>query len=133
MYRIFDTTIWIDYFHGIINPKTDLLANSLRNDSVCMVGVIVQEVLQGIKNDAMYHRIKGHIEHLPLLPAPDFNTYDSAAQLYRSLRKKGLTIRKPNDCLIAYYAIHFDLELCHNDSDFNIIASGSQLKIWKPF
>jgi len=55
-----------------------------------------------------------------------------AAQLYRSLRKKGVTIRKANDCLIACYAIHFDIELCHNASDVDLIGKNSSLKIWKP-
>lgn len=132
MYRIFDTTIWVDYFNGVINSKTNFLAHCLLNDNVCMVGVIIQEVLQGVKNDSMYLNIKNHIQYLPLLPASTFETYESSAQLYRSLRKKGLTIRKPNDCLIAYYAIHFDIELCHNDSDFDLIAKNSSLKIWKP-
>jgi predicted nucleic acid-binding protein len=53
-----------------------------------------------------------------------------AAKLYRNLRKKGITIRKPNDCLIAYYAITNDIELVHNDSDFDLIAENSTLKIW---
>lgn len=53
-----------------------------------------------------------------------------AANLYRELRKKGVTIRKPNDCLIAVYALHFNVELCHNDSDFDFIAAHSALKIY---
>lgn len=52
-----------------------------------------------------------------------------AAQLYSSLRQKGVTIRKPNDCLIAVYALNFDVEICHNDSDFDLIAQNSSLKI----
>ncbi|TAG59706.1 MAG: hypothetical protein EAZ26_14390 [Runella slithyformis] len=56
----------------------------------------------------------------------------NAAQLYRGLRKKGVTIRKPNDCLIAYYALHFNIELCHNDVDFDLIAAHNNLKIWQP-
>jgi len=52
-----------------------------------------------------------------------------AAELYSSLRQKGVTIRKPNDCLIAIYALHFEREICHNDSDFELIAQNSSLKI----
>jgi predicted nucleic acid-binding protein len=51
-----------------------------------------------------------------------------AANLYRSLRQKGVTIRKANDCLIAAYAIHFSIEICHNDVDFDQIAQHSSLK-----
>jgi predicted nucleic acid-binding protein len=132
MFRIFDTTVWIDYFNGINDPKTDFLYQCIANDGVCMIGIIVQDVLQGIKHDGQYQEVKSHFGKMPLLPAPTFESYESAAQLYRSLRKKGVTIRKANDCLIASYAIHFDLELCHNDSDFDLIAANSSLKIWKP-
>jgi predicted nucleic acid-binding protein len=52
-----------------------------------------------------------------------------AAQLYNSLRQKGVTIRKPNDCLIVVYVLNFDVEICHNDSDFDLIAQNSSLKI----
>lgn len=97
-----------------------------------MIGVIAQEVLQGIKIDSKYHSVKTHFKNLPALPAPTFELYDGSAQLYRVLRKKGITIRKPNDCLIAYYAIHFDIELCHSDIDFDHIAENTSLKIWKP-
>ena len=97
-----------------------------------MIGIIVQEVLQGVKSDSQYRDIKSHFYTLPSLPEPTFETYTTAAQLYRSLRKKGVTIRKANDCLIACYAIHFSLELCHNDSDFDLISENSSLKIWKP-
>ncbi|MEQ8878296.1 MAG: PIN domain-containing protein, partial [Cyclobacteriaceae bacterium] len=55
-----------------------------------------------------------------------------AAKLYHSLRKKGTNIRKPNDCLIAWYAIHHDLTLVHNDQDFDLIAKHTPLKIYQP-
>ena len=132
MYKIFDTTIWVDYFHGVSNLKTDFLHHSIANKNVCMIGIIVQEVLQGVKSDSQYRDIKSHFYTLPSLPEPTFETYTTAAQLYRSLRKKGVTIRKANDCLIACYAIHFSLELCHNHSDFDLISENSSLKIWKP-
>jgi predicted nucleic acid-binding protein len=53
---------------------------------------------------------------------------DHAIGLYRHLRKKGITIRKSIDCLIASYAILADMYLLHNDSDFAQIARGSNLK-----
>ncbi len=52
-----------------------------------------------------------------------------AAQLYRTLRKKGVTIRKPNDCLIAQYALFYDLPILHNDSDFTQIALYTALRV----
>ena len=51
-----------------------------------------------------------------------------AAEIYRSLRKKGLTIRKPVDCMIASVAVEHDLLLLHNDRDFDQIVKRSALK-----
>ncbi|MFM7486247.1 MAG: PIN domain-containing protein, partial [Cytophagales bacterium] len=53
---------------------------------------------------------------------------ENAASIYRLLRAKGVTIRKPNDCIIAFYAIQFKLELVHNDADFDKIAKHTSLK-----
>lgn len=51
-----------------------------------------------------------------------------AADLYRTLRKKGVTIRKPNDCLIAHYALSYDIPLLHYDVDFEQIAQHTPLR-----
>ena len=51
-----------------------------------------------------------------------------AANLYRSLKTKGITIRKSNDCLIAYFAITHDVPLLHNDMDFDFVSKGADLK-----
>lgn len=52
-----------------------------------------------------------------------------AASLFRFLRKKGVTIRKPNDCLIAHYAIFYDVPILHSDVDFDQIARHTALRI----
>ena len=54
-----------------------------------------------------------------------------AARLYRTLRRKGITIRKANDCLIAALSIEFDIPIFHNDKDFDNIAKHTSLKIYK--
>jgi predicted nucleic acid-binding protein len=54
-----------------------------------------------------------------------------AANIYRNCRKKGYTIRKPNDCMIALIALTYKLELLHNDKDFEHIASMYPLKLVK--
>lgn len=58
-------------------------------------------------------------------PVPAWDPLDAgvaAAQLYRSLRKTGITIRKSNDCLIAAFAQQFDLAVLHVDRDFSVMA-----------
>jgi predicted nucleic acid-binding protein len=127
---IFDSTIWIDYLNGTITKETDLLYNYLENDhKIYVCPVIVQEVLQGIKEDKQHSEVKEIFSYLNLLTIDHMVASIGAAELYRTLRKKGLTIRKSNDCMIAFYALYFDLPLIHNDKDFNIISKHTPLKI----
>jgi hypothetical protein len=56
-------------------------------------------------------------------------TFIRAAEVYRSLRKRGVTIRKPVDCMIASVATEHDIPLLHNDRDFDYIAKYSNLRV----
>ena len=131
-YRLFDTSVWIDFRNGIKSPQTDLLTESLKVNKVCYCPVILQEFLQGIKIDRDFNQYEEDFNGLHSLVLDPYLVARSAAEIYRSIRKRGITIRKPNDCLIAFYAIHFDIELCHNDIDFEHMAQNTSLKIWKP-
>ncbi|MEZ0486129.1 type II toxin-antitoxin system VapC family toxin [Fibrella aquatica] len=124
-----DTTVWVDWFKGIDSPQTNRVAVYLAaNHPIWIAPVIVQETLQGVRDDKQYELIRTSLLALNCFQADAFLTAIGAADLYRALRKKGVTIRKANDCLIAYYAIQADITLLHNDSDFDLIASQSTLK-----
>ncbi len=58
-------------------------------------------------------------------------TFLAAADIYRSLRRKGITVRKSVDCMIAAVAIEFDLPLLHNDRDFDPIEAHCGLRAVK--
>ncbi len=124
-----DTTVWIDFFGGRPQPHVDALQELIEDDAdLCVCGVILAEVLQGIRADADYRKTKDYFESLILMPMRR-ETYEKSAELYRALRKKGITIRKPIDCMIASVAIEFDIPLLHNDQGFCQIARHSKLKI----
>ena len=130
---LFDTSVWINFFRNKSTPQSNLLTNYIEhNHPVVLTPTIVQEVLQGIRDDAPYQQIKDILSYITTLQLPPIQAAIGAAELYRSLRKKGLTIRKSNDCLIAYYAIEFSIPLAHSDLDFDIIGNHSKLKIWRP-
>ena len=130
---IFDTSVWIDFLRDKSNPLADLLTSYIeRNDQVLLTPTILQVVLQGIRDDAQYGQIKDILSYFTTLQLPPVQAAVGSADLYRSLRKKGLTIRKSNDCLIAFYAIEFSITLVHSDSDFVLISKHTKLKTWKP-
>ena len=85
--------------------------------------MIYLEVLQGVsieKQFAATRRVLG--AQTILQPLDVLETFESAAQLYRSARKNGFTIRKSTDCLIAAIALEQDAMLVHNDRDFLALA-----------
>jgi predicted nucleic acid-binding protein len=130
---IFDTSVWVDFLRNKSNHSSDLLTKYIeQDDPVILVPTILQEVLQGIRKDVQYNRIKDIFSYFTVLQAGAVQTAIGAAELYRSLRKKGVTIRKSNDCLIAFYAIEFSLPLVHADSDFDLISRHSKLKTYSP-
>ena len=54
--------------------------------------------------------------------------FEEAAEIYRTGRVTGFTIRSPYDCLIAAVAIRNAIELLHSDRDFNTIARFTRLQ-----
>ena len=129
MMVLVDTTVWIDFFGDKSTPQVARLQQLIENDEdLCLCGVILAETLQGIRSDTDYRRTKEHLDSLIFFPMHR-PTFVRAAELYRTLRKKGVTVRKPVDCMIASVAIEHDLSLLHNDRDFDHIAKHSKLKI----
>lgn len=131
-YILVDTTVWIDYYIGSNNQEVNILIDLLndRNSIVSTCPIIVQEVLQGFKSDKEFKMVQDDLLLLNPLEIDSYVAAIEAAILYRELRKKGLTIRKPNDCLIAYYAIAKSHKLLHRDKDFKTIASASHLQVF---
>lgn len=124
-----DTTVWIDFFAGHATAQVGALEKSLRDgEDVCICGVILTEVLQGIRTDSAYRRTKARFARFLFLPMKP-GTFVYAADLYRALRRRGITIRKPIDCMIAAVAIENDVRLLHNDRDFDPIAEHCGLAV----
>ena len=133
-YILVDTTIWIDFFREKQRSnQADVLQKLIEDEqNICICPIVYQEVLQGIRDEKTYSEIKHILLNLLFVNTPILTVADYAVNLYRSLRKKGITIRKPNDCLIASYAMLEDIYLLHNDVDFvQIENNNSRLKVYK--
>ena len=127
-----DTTVWIDFFKGHDTPQVRHLESLIGADEdICICGVILTEVLQGVREDKDYGAVSTRFEAFIYLPMSQ-KTFRKAAELYRSLRKKGVTIRNAVDCMIAAVAIEHDISLLHNDRDFLPMANHCGLKVIDP-
>ncbi|MES2268454.1 MAG: PIN domain-containing protein [Bacteroidota bacterium] len=122
-----DTSVWINFFKGIDTRASVFLRDNMDQFVIATCPVIVQEVLQGVISDKQYTFLKNYFNGLAHLSGDSYLLANEAAQLYRQLRKAGITIRKPNDCLIAAYTLHHKVTLLHDDKDFDHISNHAQL------
>lgn len=128
---IVDTTVWVDFFKGKDTPQVEVLERFLtEGEDICVCGVILTEVLQGIREDKAYRQTLSLFDAFIFLPMNRL-TFQKAAELYRSLRRKGITVRKPIDCMIAAVAIQHDIPVLHSDRDFDPIEKHCRLTVVK--
>jgi len=127
---VVDTTVWIDFLNGAQTSEEKHLQELIHEErSVALTDLIFCEILQGIRDDGEWTHIRTLLLHYPILRMDTLATFEQAAQIYRKCRKRGLTIRKTIDCLIAAVCITHGLELFHKDSDFDSIAHVTSLKV----
>jgi len=124
-----DTSVWINFFKAKETKASLFLKNNLSTIIIATCPVIVQEVLQGIVSDKEFKLVNSRFEMLTRFVDNPYQLAIEAARLYREIRKAGFTIRNPNDCLIACYAIKNNVKLLHDDKDFNHIAMNSNLAV----
>ena len=118
MMILVDTTVWIDFFTARSYPHVKTLENLILNrEDICLCGIILTEVLQGIRKDSEFNRSRDLLANLVFLPM-QYSIFLLSAEIYRNIRRKGITIRKPVDCMIAAVAIEHDIPILHNDKDF---------------
>lgn len=130
---IVDTSVWIDFFNGT-GSKYHLALHHLieEGEDIGIADIILAEILQRIKSDKDFKQTKEYLLGFPIYSTKGTNSYVEAAQVYRACRKKGLTVRRPIDCIIARIAIENNLMLFHNDRDFDTIAQAvKELQIYK--
>ncbi|HZP24366.1 MAG TPA: PIN domain nuclease [Terriglobales bacterium] len=127
-----DTTVWIDYLGGIANPHTVWLDRELGRQPIGLTDLIYCELLQGIRNDVLFPQIRRDLERLTIFDSGGKDLALTAAQNYRLLRKRGITVRKTIDCLIATFCIEAGHELLHRDRDFDAFEEHRALRVIHP-
>jgi len=115
---VVDTSAWIDYFNGYDTPETAALDLALGEESVAIGDLILVEILQGFRSDQDYRTAKKHLATLQAFEMLGLDMAIKAADNYRKLRKKGLTVRKTADVIIATFCIENKLPLLFSDKDF---------------
>jgi len=121
-----DSSVWIEVFRKSTRFRMQD-AGEIEEVATCLP--IVQEVIQGFKDEAAFRIARDAMLSLPIVESPlSAGVFEEAVQLYRSARRIGLTVRSGVDCLIAACAIRHGLTVLHHDRDFDALAQVSPLQ-----
>ena len=123
-----DTSIWIDYFNGTESIETDRLDSALKDGTVAMGDLIFLEILQGFRDDKEFSKAKKTLVTLDQYELFGIHMVERCADNYRFLRKKGLTIRKTIDLIIATFCIENKIQLLFSDKDYGLFVEFLKLE-----
>jgi len=129
---IVDTTVWIDYLGGTANPQTSWLNRELTRQRLGLTDLILCEVLQGIRDDAVFTQVHHDLLRFQVFSTGGVDLAVASAQNYRSLRKRGITVRKTIDCLIATFCLDGGHSLLHRDQDYDPFEAHLGLQVIHP-
>ena len=113
-----DSSVWIDYFNGNDSREADFLDETLGVRAVAIGDLILTEVLQGFRHERDYKTAKRLLEEFTLFELLGKKMAVTSAENFRKLRKKGITIRKTADVIIASFCIEHKIPLLFSDKDF---------------
>ncbi|MBI2158425.1 MAG: PIN domain nuclease [Candidatus Rokubacteria bacterium] len=130
---VVDTTVWIDFLEARGTAFDRHLTELVEHDApIALVDIVYCEILQGIRDEDAYHRTRTSLLAHPILRPRGLETFEAAANLYRVARRRGLTIRRSVDCVIAATCLETGAEIYHHDRDFDALARVSELAIYDP-
>lgn len=123
-----DSSVWIDFFNGKTTRATDYLRSHLGTIPFAIGDLMLAEVLSGFGKDSDFHKAKQHLEAFSVLPIGGEMIAIKAAQCYRYLRKKGVTVRGTIDTMIGAYCVEHKQLLLYSDRDFDAMVKYCGLK-----
>jgi predicted nucleic acid-binding protein len=117
-----DTSVWIDFFNGRDTSHVRRLNALLGTEEVVVGDLMLCEVLQGLNSEQTARLVEGVLRRFDIVPMAGETIAIAAASNFRSLRRRGITVRKTIDLLIGTWCIENRMALLHNDNDFRPMA-----------
>lgn len=137
MNTLVDTSVWS---FALRRKPTDLsevertvvaeLAELAKEGRVRIIGPVRQELLSGIKTDALYEKLRVALQVFPDEPLRT-QDYESAAKASNECRSKGVVVSSI-DVLICATALARDWNIFTTDPDFRNYARILPIRLHKP-
>lgn len=122
-----DTSAWVEFLRDTGSPACQRVDGLLGSQEIATCHPVRMEVLAGALDEshlASLRRLLARAVLLPTLPAD----FEQAASLYRICRRRGATVRRLIDCLIAAHALRAGVPILHADADFDVLARNVGLR-----
>mgnify|MGYP003575982545 CR=1 FL=1 len=130
---VVDSSVWIDYFNARDSAARDELRRLLQDGHTRLVvpDLVLFEVLRGFRHERAMRQARLLMQTLSVESCGGGDLALAAAEHYRDLRKRGITVRSAIDVMIAAFCIENDYLLLHSDRDYGALAAHRGLRIWE--
>jgi len=125
-----DTSAWVEFLRNTDSVVCNRV-DALLDDEIVTCDPIRMEVLAGARDEQHLGNLRRLLARASLMSTGPVD-YESAAALYRMCRRRGETVRKLIDCLIAAVAIREGVPILHADIDYEILARHTALEVVSP-
>jgi predicted nucleic acid-binding protein len=127
---LIDTSAWVEFLRDTGTPVCDEVDRLLVAE-VATCGPVRMEVLAGARDDAHLDALRGLLARATTLPTEPVD-YEMAASLFRTCRRRGETVPRIVDCLIAAVAHRHGAPILHADADFEVLARHTGVPLHAP-
>lgn len=124
---LIDTAAWIEFLRDTGSPVCQRVDDLLAGE-IATCDAVRMEVLGGARDDQHLQQLRRLLARASMLPTESVD-YDAAAALYRTCPHQGHSVRTLIDCLIAAVAIRGDVPILHLDTDFEVLAAHTPLRV----
>lgn len=130
---VVDSSVWIDFFNGRDTAARFELRRLLDDGQTRLVvpDLVLYEVLRGFRHERAMRQARGLLQTLHVEPCSSEEIALAAAEHYRHLRARGVTVRSSIDVMIAAFCIERDYLLLHSDRDYDAMAKHRGLRVWR--
>jgi len=126
---VVDSSVWIAAFRGVVTPQSMRLKTIARARDILLGDIVLLEILQGAQNDGNAANLQKRLAAFQVVAMLSPEIAVKAAENFRRLRAKGITIRKTADLIIGTYCMEHGHSLLHADRDFDPMAEHLGLRI----
>jgi predicted nucleic acid-binding protein len=115
---IVDTSVWIEYFKNN-NDFVGFIEDNLSLDNIRITGLIISELLHGVKSSKEYLLLSEAIKAVPYIEC-DYQDWLKTGEILFNLKKKGKTVPL-SDAIISAIALRIDASVLTLDYHFREI------------